>query len=136
MLLFIGRYSNHLKKRGNDFNTSHVTVYRYSWRYKPELVCISIHLMLLFIFSITSSTLSYSSFQYISCYCLSVPTAYRIYMILISIHLMLLFIAYSYNRYSNYRGISIHLMLLFIQFSSYLSSSSYLFQYISCYCLS
>ena len=54
------------------FNTSHVTVYRKETTSRYRYRFISIHLMLLFIFLISFVTSSTRSFQYISCYCLSV----------------------------------------------------------------
>ena len=111
------RYSNRSKKRGSDFNTSHVTVYR-TERLMSGVMC---------------------KFQYISCYCLSPCGRSLPFSAFISIHLMLLFInispvnllirthfntshvtVYRYTRSSPTSSnlISIHLMLLFI-FQSY-----------------
>ncbi len=69
MLLFIP--SSGLEKCNQDrFNTSHVTLYRY---FKRNSVCCL-------------------TFQYISCYSLSVLLASLVIMLKVSIHLMLLFI--------------------------------------------
>ena len=106
----------------------------------PRTNHISIHLMLLFIFFKSSTSHGESSFQYISCYCLSGRRDERVAIDIISIHLMLLFIpngnAFILSRiwYFNtshvtvYRiildrgqgvnAISIHLMLLFISCTS------------------
>ena len=67
--------SNHLPtlSRNSYFNTSHVTVYlRLLCRLHTEYR-ISIHLMLLFILSSAILHKDCTSFQYISCYCLSQP---------------------------------------------------------------
>ena len=97
------------------FNTSHVTLYRQFLPKKFRILCVSIHLMLLFIdiypnqsnnkdFSFNTShvtlyptwadiEVALATFQYISCYSLSVeaqsPSGALTY---VSIHLMLLFI--------------------------------------------
>ena len=79
------------------------------------LVCVSIHLMLLFIGSKIEIASNLTTFQYISCYSLSNQSFSGTHVIiLVSIHLMLLFITV-------YR-------LLHIWFPA--------FQYISCYSLS
>ena len=54
-----------------NFNTSHVTVYRYHSTSFFFATFISIHLMLLFIMYSRVDFSQYSIFQYISCYCLS-----------------------------------------------------------------
>ena len=78
--------------RNLHFNTSHVTVYRITNEFPKQWIVISIHLMLLFIVSHYHNRPMPFSFQYISCYCLSLcPYSYCI-RIGISIHLMLLFI--------------------------------------------
>ena len=74
------------------FNTSHVTVYRYVTYHKNGI----------------------KTFQYISCYCLSLTALSSVLLLHISIHLMLLFI----------RNVSDDTLRLIT------------FQYISCYCLS
>ena len=142
----------------NNFNTSHVTVYR----------------------GLIRNTNPITSFQYISCYCLSgccqrtcwknwisihlmllfigssgwfitVSRSISIHLMLlfivllvdslpcpdhISIHLMLLFIVFLLFRCHLSRWISIHLMLLFIHFFFASTYATLSFQYISCYCLS
>ena len=80
----------------------------------PEQERISIHLMLLFIFSAHVVTVFELAFQYISCYCLSYRTNPNCQTYHISIHLMLLFILRSIGNYDADIFISIHLMLLFI----------------------
>ena len=97
-----------------NFNTSHVTVYRYHSTSFFFATFISIHLMLLFIPSGILSSWSTTTFQYISCYCLSRCNAWL----------------------RNKEVISIHLMLLFISFASSSGICPRRFQYISCYCLS
>ena len=54
-----------------NFNTSHVTVYLCEWYLWVFPLPISIHLMLLFIAVVNFKRYTPSSFQYISCYCLS-----------------------------------------------------------------
>ena len=113
MLLFIEGYIKIYEGIGH-FNTSHVTVYR---------VCRSMYVRR-------------STFQYISCYCLSVWRLWVDRTYYISIHLMLLFIDIIRMKWHIQSIISIHLMLLFI--ARYLRRIHNLrsFQYISCYCLS
>ena len=119
----------------NNFNTSHVTVYRASPHWHEKFYIISIHLMLLFIvlfrnvlalmnnfntshvtvYLIPSDWSRYTTkFQYISCYCLSRRTRIHRGTNKISIHLMLLFIAVGIFPTLLIVSISIHLMLLFI----------------------
>ena len=95
------------------FNTSHVTVYPDRLFEQPTislfqyiscyclsfssisitaLICISIHLMLLFIQLPDSMRFIKDWFQYISCYCLSCFVSWSVNGEPISIHLMLLFI--------------------------------------------
>ena len=98
------------------FNTSHVTVYPFHNRTLHLLYLISIHLMLLFIAAASGEDLATTSFQYISCYCLSYTyLTPNIFLKFISIHLMLLFIGST---------------------GAFYYQLEYLFQYISCYCLS
>ena len=91
MLLFIAEL-NKTNREITDFNTSHVTVYRFR----------------------NVGGVYGRKFQYISCYCLSWKNAIVGNSKSISIHLMLLFI--TLIPLSNLVGycISIHLMLLFI----------------------
>ena len=122
--------------KNSNFNTSHVTVYRNASVFSTYLCDISIHLMLLFIQARHRN-------------------GWRARFI--SIHLMLLFIhmqhwfhlslphfntshvtVYRYPGFTvtNIIQISIHLMLLFIEYNAQKLGTEYLFQYISCYCLS
>ena len=135
MLLFID-HPNGMCTFEADFNTSHVTVYHVNIRLFCIFLYISIHLMLLFILSrklytshnlyfntshVTVYPISFicrfkaSSFQYISCYCLSQCLHFHTKSNLISIHLMLLFIDIASHTLYGVKNISIHLMLLFIQ---------------------
>ena len=135
MLLFIYFNSEH-----SSIHTifQYISCYCLSFltNYTHFIICISIHLMLLFIGSLYSSILflltdfntshvtvyqseedempAVYSFQYISCYCLSRSIQCSRSSATISIHLMLLFI----------RSVEGEKIVLF------------LFQYISCYCLS
>ena len=56
-----------------NFNTSHVTVYRKAVAKAGRCFFISIHLMLLFIDIFPDIQFPSNKFQYISCYCLSLP---------------------------------------------------------------
>ena len=120
-----------------NFNTSHVTVYQSARLSVPVSVQISIHLMLLFIPPTPSQTDLYpSDFN------TSHVTVYLIHdtwicsVVLISIHLMLLFI--------RVHSVRISLYFIFQYISCYCLSATegttfvdkYWFQYISCYCLS
>ena len=97
------------------FNTSHVIVYPLLFPVSIPAAFISIHLMLLFIFHQSCKLSFIELFQYISCYCLSLP---------------------SFEWLLSHSHISIHLMLLFILIYKQQGPSRYRFQYISCYCLS
>ena len=139
------------------FNTSHVTVYRFTqpviidknkFQYIscyclslrppniPYTLNISIHLMLLFIgnaFILSRIWLNFNT-SHVTVY----RSGYRLlwFCLVISIHLMLLFILNVEIRVAFCACISIHLMLLFIQFSKNPVILLARFQYISCYCLS
>ena len=54
-----------------SFNTSHVTLYPESCHKHDSYICVSIHLMLLFIYKIPMVADIRDLFQYISCYSLS-----------------------------------------------------------------
>ena len=80
-----------------------------------HILCVSIHLMLLFISMGHIPTTPPMLFQYISCYSLSRRKLQQGFRILVSIHLMLLFISkYGVCKTDNME-VSIHLMLLFIR---------------------
>ena len=117
------------------FNTSHVTVYPAECELDTGSRNISIHLMLLFIDGVCGYAMFELIFQYISCYCLSLPAPDSLDYCIISIHLMLLFIEividkqqmdihFNTSHVTVYHiffcwcrcsySISIHLMLLFI----------------------
>ena len=125
-------------------------------QYKP-LLCIQIHLMLLFITEhIRGNGLSrYSNTSHVIVYHHTSLT--NIWLSVIQIHLMLLFITITgaiwaerrdsntshvivYRKYffpaHTVRTIQIHLMLLFICIGIQAAKCWYLFKYISCYCLS
>ena len=86
---------------------------RYQWRW---YLCISIHLMLLFILCahICHSQFLYFNTSHVTVYHHTLPN--RNINHNISIHLMLLFIGLKYNHQILSNLISIHLMLLFIAF--------------------
>ena len=119
MLLFIA-LRHLLSSNLKNFNTSHVTVYRSWLPNKTWQSLISIHLMLLFIISFSHAFLlslyisihlmllfigrkpanacRTNPFQYISCYCLSIPINFPPLFSCISIHLMLLHMAHPNGR--------------------------------------
>ena len=148
----------HLEHQSFSFNTSHITLYRRNWKRRKKVTAVSIHLMLLFIkYGLSSGscgTLGFNTshvtlylegeiieekpltFQYISCYSLSISCPICFFRTVVSIHLMLLFIrtpawplevnqrfqyisCYSLSRCRHrccyIRSVSIHLMLLFIK---------------------
>ena len=134
MLLFIGEHWL-TANINNYFNTSHVTVYLYTFfsffffYFFQYISCyclsshitisiiykkISIHLMLLFIGFTQPVIIDKNKFQYISCYCLSAHMR-ATYVIIknfntshVTVYLFINFVSF----YSEL--ISIHLMLLFI----------------------
>ena len=140
-----------------NFNTSHVTVYRYHSTSFFFATFISIHLMLLFIKEQKAEEIYLKLFQYISCYCLShflllvqmqlfnFNTSHvTVYLdsnhVLncpsnISIHLMLLFIVCqnrSWQVYPDFNTSHVTVYLIHIV----VPAIEIIFQYISCYCLS
>ena len=114
MLLFI-LLTHYVLTSNFHFNTSHVTVYLATISFFP---------------------LRLGTFQYISCYCLSILERY----VTLSLkdfntsHVTVYHILQC--LYEVFLQISIHLMLLFIVFWQYHLTTSSAFQYISCYCLS
>ena len=119
-----------------NFNTSHVTVYRYTRSSPTSSNLISIHLMLLFIPLKCCATCSSSTFQYISCYCLSETKVQK----------AVCAVAFQYiSCYCLSKS-----QTLLRQITGYFNTSHvtvyhhrrkhivylYQFQYISCYCLS
>ena len=140
-----------------SFNTSHITLYQTSGTGTDRRKQVSIHLMLLFIGKGCSNFSCLYTFQYISCYSLSINAKFISSHKPVSIHLMLLFIVaadrfpvlvaafqyiscYSLSHFLIFLAdrsfVSIHLMLLFISIVSAIPSAASLFQYISCYSLS
>ena len=81
---------------------------------QKELIYISKHLMLLFIFKASCNSQHFSAFQNILCYCLSKSHLDRYVTDYISKHLMLLFIFIFFPAATLPSSISKHLMLLFI----------------------
>ena len=124
------------QKRYIDFKTSHVIVYQAQkalW-----IIChkISKHLMLLFIFSTPDIDIWSPGFQNISCYCLSsLRLLFRQEILYFKTSHV---IVYHWRTAGIYRIwiISKHLMLLFIGKCGRYGSPYYVFQNISCYCLS
>ena len=98
-----------------SFNTSHVTLYPWSWPGRCSRRNVSIHHMLLFIESRDARTR-------------------RTFMV--SIHHMLLFIDGCLCCYARPYQVSIHHMLLFIISDVDLYIVKNMFQYITCYSLS
>ena len=76
------------------------------------------------------------TFQYISCYSLSMTKSKSRSSVVVSIHLMLLFIPVLPCQLARRTRVSIHLMLLFIRIILFGFWQSLTFQYISCYSLS
>ena len=118
------------------FNTSHVTVYHRVYRSNSCLFHISIHLMLLFIilFEIvliailnfnTSHVTVYHAmsdeailkciFQYISCYCLSLPPHFALRFVSAFQYISCYCLSTTLRCFHSPYCISIHLMLLFIK---------------------
>ena len=119
------------------FNTSHVTLYPVPIRYlQMVLQRFNTSHVTLYLVKCTSNAVMWT-FQYISCYSLSIYVK-KIYVVPldVSIHLMLLFI--GDNDYACIREslVSIHLMLLFIPDRKGHRFCEKAFQYISCYSLS
>ena len=157
MLLFIYAYFQG-KPRIVNFNTSHVTVYPGRTQNVRHLNEISIHLMLLFIVKVAGHKDDPLKFQYISCYCLSIPSA-DIASVTISFQYIScyclsvmrqkeLYLPWYFNtshvtvyrysmmlhspRYSNFNTSHVTVYPVAIN----IARVSLLFQYISCYCLS
>ena len=102
-------------KRNKRFNTSHVTLYRSRIIFRTGRWCVSIHLMLLFIFATLSDSAVMPMFQYISCYSLS-----SIHSLCFSGRILFQYIScYSLSRVINGTF-----------------GECWMFQYISCYSLS
>ena len=97
------------------FNTSHVILYLWPLPCRQRICCVSIHLMLFFIFNIPH-----------------VPHCITI----VSIHLMLFFIDHAVRFKIEKIDVSIHLMLFFIVWTVLSVVVWLVFQYISCYSLS
>ena len=97
-----------------SFNTSHITLYQTSGTGTDRRKQVSIHLMLLFIGKGCSNFSCLYTFQYISCYSLSINAKFI----------------------SSHKPVSIHLMLLFIVAADRFPVLVAAFQYISCYSLS
>ena len=103
-------------RRSNDyFNTSHVTVYQQNSYCIRSFCFISIHLMLLFINATKQGVKVQTSFQYISCYCLST------------------WFESIKNKLDGFQYISCYCLSEKKQLPDI---DIDLFQYISCYCLS
>ena len=97
---------------------------------------ISIHLMLLFIFKLSCIVLAILSFQYISCYCLSIK--HQIIHLCLNYfntsHVTVYLCSFSaYVAHSSNFNTS-HVTVYHIGYNTI--SCSTVFQYISCYCLS
>ena len=140
-----------------SFNTSHITLYQTSGTGTDRRKQVSIHLMLLFIGKGCSNFSCLYTFQYISCYSLSINAKFISSHKPVSIHLMLLFIEkelypyllfYGFNtsHVTLYQKIATEIAKRYKRFntshvtlypiSSYFSQIDLSFQYISCYSLS
>ena len=102
----------------------------------PDIIIVSIHLMLFFIKHGKTAKIEVLRFQYISCYSLSVYhiKSQGIYSCFNTSHVIL----YRYTNVGKIRciDVSIHLMLFFIPTGYVRGTWTYMFQYISCYSLS
>ena len=128
--------SFHCSSPFHRFNTSHVTLYRTTKALLSSANPVSIHHMLLFIIYETGEVDSFSRFQYITCYSLSLYYQFdwRVNDSFNTSHVTL------YRRPGGLREhgivVSIHHMLLFI-LKGYPDGCCFSeFQYITCYSLS
>ena len=156
MLLFICNAPT-LRCKSQDFNTSHVTLYRHKTLEGAAFV--GFQYVSCYSLSIEQKAYEdgFTVFQYISCYSLSGRGCCCTSSRFVSIHLMLLFITMTKGVFSEFEGfntshvtlyrkcgsgvvyqpmVSIHLMLLFIRHDLDEKGIAYPFQYISCYSLS
>ena len=133
---YLSLFSSNLQVQFFYFKTSHVIVYQRSNQQCSKKLDISKHLMLLFIYVAPKGAAHSSSFQNISCYCLSEETSVG----KITTHTFQNISCYCLSFQSallpGKYGISKHLMLLFIGVASPVRRISSVFQNISCYCLS
>ena len=156
MLLFIG-YG--CANKVNESISIHLMLLFICWNNPSgiNVFWISIHLMLLFIFSTSCFVSNPSKFQYISCYCLSLPYLSIYSLLFVFQYISCYCLSSRLALVAVFAVISIHLMLLFITFleskiqtkenfntshvTVYLNpllgiTFNWSFQYISCYCLS
>ena len=92
--------------------------------------------MLLFIIIANMNVESTLLFQYISCYCLSLPFLCICRILFQFQYISCYCLSFPVLFHQFYQDISIHLMLLFISCNKTPTASEASFQYISCYCLS
>ena len=156
MLLFIG-YG--CANKVNESISIHLMLLFICWNNPSgiNVFWISIHLMLLFIFSTSCFVSNPSKFQYISCYCLSLPYLSIYSLLFVFQYISCYCLSSRLALVAVFAVISIHLMLLFITFleskiqtkenfnTSHVTvyrgvkikfADNDRFQYISCYCLS
>ena len=154
---YLSLFSSNLQVQFFYFKTSHVIVYQLITWLEWTWICISKHLMLLFIAAMSPFRwiIRYFKTSHVIVYPKSLIVCK--FSIIISKHLMLLFINYRIYAYiyltefqniscyclsiwtSNkelQNNISKHLMLLFITFRKISTNNPFTFQNISCYCLS
>ena len=115
MLLFIPKRYVWSSSLITCFNTSHVTLYRFSEQLKEKTVQVSIHHMLLFIWDPTWTGYCYSC---------------------VSIHHMLLFIQISLSEKMQLDSFNTSHVTLYPGYPNINYSNLILFQYITCYSLS
>ena len=111
---YLSLFSSNLQVQFFYFKTSHVIVYQLITWLEWTWICISKHLMLLFINYRIYAYIYLTEFQNISCYCLSTESIQNRFRKTISKHLMLLFILEFWEICRTSLMISKHLMLLFI----------------------
>ena len=135
MLLFIG-YG--CANKVNESISIHLMLLFICWNNPSgiNVFWISIHLMLLFIFSTSCFVSNPSKFQYISCYCLSLPYLSIYSLLFVFQYISCYCLSSRLALVAVFAVISIHLMLLFINFPRIQNPDQRKFQYISCYCLS
>ena len=119
-----------------SFNTSHITLYQTSGTGTDRRKQVSIHLMLLFIGKGCSNFSCLYTFQYISCYSLSINAKFISSHKPVSIHLMLLFIGCPNRTHSGHYGLFNTSHVTLYRKRAVSISAVLWFQYISCYSLS
>ena len=100
------------------FNTSHVTLYRDFISEYINPILVSIHHMLLFIGSRSEDLETGSTFQYITCYSLSLCSLILLHLYRVSTHHMLLFIKYGERKINIILGFNTSHVTLYLWLTS------------------